>query len=240
MKNVFVIWKDVQDGMWHPIAKLTTNQESYQFGYTKGAKHKNFSPFPRMDNLNKTYHSNTLFSFFTNRLIPANRPEFKMMLDWSDINIEDYNELDLLGTSGGARNTDQFRIISEPEKTTNNEYKIKFFIHGIHYSSPESLKRIETLKENETLKFIYEESNPYDSKAILVSSLDETPIGYCPRYLNCDIRTLLKTPTETVHTLKVLKVNINAPSQFKVLCEFTTKWPDEFKTITADEYTLLA
>ncbi len=83
MKSVFVIWKDIVDGMWHPVAKLTRTSDGYRFNYTKGANHTNFIAFPRMNNLSQVYNSATLFSFFSNRLIPTNRPEFKKMLEWS-------------------------------------------------------------------------------------------------------------------------------------------------------------
>jgi hypothetical protein len=236
MKSVFVIWKDSEDGMWHPVAKLTRSDDGYRFNYTKGANHKNLIAFPRMENLTKVYHSTSLFSFFTNRLIPTNRPEFKKMLEWSDIDFIGYDELDLLGISGGARKTDEFRIIPEPEVTADGDYKIRFFVNGVRHLNPESSERVNQLEFGEELKFIYEDTNPYDCKAVLVSTKDNTPIGYCPKYFNCDVRTLLDTPELDAHSLTVVKTNLEAPSQFKVLCEFVTKWPQNFSPLVSEEY----
>jgi len=146
VKSVFVIWKDSTDHMWHPVAKLSRLDSGYRFNYTKGANSNNFIPFPRMEDLSKVYHSVSMFSFFSNRLIPTNRPEFKKMLEWSDIDLTDYDELDLLGVSGGARKTDEFRIISEPEVTRNGEYRIRFFISGVRYLSAESSNRLDALE----------------------------------------------------------------------------------------------
>jgi hypothetical protein len=237
MKNVFIIWKDIEDNMWHTVAKLTRLEEGgYRFNYTKGASNKNFITLPRMKNLAKVYNSTSIFSFFSNRLIPANRPESKKMLEWSGMDVKGYDELDLLGISGGARKTDEFRIVAEPKATGFNEYKIRFFVSGISHLSSDGLERVEKLKEGEVLKFVYEDTNTHDCKAILVSSIDEVPIGYCPKYFNCDIRSLLENSRLTNHSLTVVKMNIDAPNQFKVLCEFVTGWPENFIPLVSEEY----
>jgi hypothetical protein len=236
MKSVFVIWKDQQDGMWHPVAKLTRTKNGYRFNYTKGANHTNFIAFPRMDNIEVAYHSTSLFSFFANRLIPTNRPEFKKMLKWSSINIEDYDELDLLGISGGARKTDEFRIISEPEITSKGEYKVRFFISGISHLDENQKQTVENLDIDELLQLVYEDDNPYDNNAIIVSTKHNISIGYCPKYFNCDLRALLDNPELQEYSLTVVKVNHDAPSQFKVLCEFTSSWPKNFIPLVSSDY----
>lgn len=236
MKSVFVIWKDIEDGMWHPVAKLTRISDGYRFNYTKGANHKNFIAFPRMNDLAQVYHSTTLFSFFTNRLIPTNRPEFKKMLRWSDIDPTAYDELDLLGISGGARKTDEFRIIPEPEVTNDSRYAIRFFISGISHLGPENTKRVASLEDNEELRLVYENSNAYDCNAVLISTKDEITVGYCPKYFNCDIRALLEKPELTSYSLRVVKLNADAPAQYRVLCEFVTRWPNGFTPFVSEEY----
>ena len=236
MKSVFVIWKDIEDGMWYPVAKLTRLSSGYRFNYTKGANHNSFIAFPRMEDLTKVYHSASLFSFFSNRLIPVNRPEFKKMLDWSDIDINSYDELDLLGISGGERKTDDFRIITEPQITSKGEYKIRFFISGIAYLEEKNKSRIRTLDRNEQLKIEFENDNPHDMNAILISTQDNIKIGYCPKYFNCDLRALMEKPELQAHNLVVVKVNNDAPNQFKVLCEFSTMWPKNFIPLVSEDY----
>lgn len=238
MKSIFVIWRDSEDGMWHPVAKLSRSDTGYHFNYTKGSDHNNFIPFPRMGDLSKSYHSTSLFSFFSNRLIPTNRPEFKKMLEWSDINIDLYDEFDLLGISGGARKTDQYRIISQPEATNTGEFKLKFFSNGINYLDLQSIDKISTLKPNEPLLLEFDNTNEYDCNAVMMMTMepDKIKVGYCPKYFNCDIRSLLTNPKLSAHTIKVVKVNIDAPAQFRLLCEFTTKWPDNFIPMISDDY----
>lgn len=236
MKSVFVIWKDLQDGMWHPVAKLAHLEDGYRFNYTKGANHKNFEPLPRMSNVTKVYRSATLFSFFTNRLISTNRPEFKKMLEWSDLDVNNYDELDLLAVSGAARQTDNFRIISEPQITKYDQYKIRFFISEVRHLDDISAERVTRLKKGEELKLNYEDSNRHDCNAVLVTTKDNTSIGYCPKYFNIDIRSLLDNQHLKLHSLHVVKLNKNAPDQFKILCEFSTKWPKGFEPLMSKEY----
>ncbi|MCG6350460.1 HIRAN domain-containing protein [Vibrio fluvialis] len=238
MKSVFVTWKDINDGMWYPVAKLTRDHNGYRLSYTKGAEHANFIPFPRMSDMTKVYFSNDLFSFFQNRLLPKNRPEFRKMLNWSDMSIEEYDELDMLSISGGARKTDQFRITPLPDRTEDNKYVIKFFTNGVSHLPDHNLTRIALLETNEMLSFEYEDDNEFDSNAVLVTTVDDqkVKVGYCPKYLNSDIRELLGAPELTWHSLTVKKVNVDAPAQYRLLCEFTTKWPEGFVPCLSDEY----
>tara|TARA_Y100001968_G_scaffold328421_1_gene375529 strand:+ start:664 stop:1407 length:744 start_codon:yes stop_codon:yes gene_type:complete len=238
MKSVFVTWKNIDDGMWYPVAKLTRDLDGYRLNYTKGAKNENFIPFPRMTDRKKKYFSNRLFSFFQNRLLPKNRPEFRKMLDWSDMSIENYDELDMLSISGGERKTDQYRITPMPVMIRDNEYNISFFTSGVSHLPNESLGRIELLDKGEPLTFEYENDNKFDCNAVLVTTVDDqkTKVGYCPKYFNCDVRKLLGNPELTHYSLKVQKVNLDAPAQYRLLCEFTTKWPKGFIPFLSDDY----
>lgn len=238
MKSVFVIWKDITDGMWHPVAQLTRTEGIYRLNYTKGSNHPNFIPFPRMSNKTTSYVSSELFAFFKNRLLPMNHPEFRKMVYWSDLNLDTYDELDMLGISGGARKTDQYRIIPKPQVVSGNEYKLRFFTNGVSHLAEENTKRISELLVSEQLDFECEESNPHDFNAILVTTIDEEKIkvGYCPKYYNSDVKKLLETPELMEHHLTVVKTNLEAPAQFRLLCEFTTKWPDGFIPFTSEDY----
>lgn len=237
MKSVFVIWKDVKDGMWHTVAQLSRKGNIYQLNYTKGATHPNFTAFPRMTNKAKSYVSNTLFSFFQNRLLPLNRPEFKKMLDWSGLSIDSYDELEMLSISGGARKTDQYRIISKPQVTDGNEYKIRFFTSGISHLDSVSVDKIAKLKSGDILTFEIEENNKFDKNAVLITTIGEekVKVGYCPKYYNTDIRALLLTNLAK-DSLKVMKVNSDSPAHFRLLCELSMPWPDDFVPFNSFEY----
>ncbi|PWI34928.1 hypothetical protein DI392_01225 [Vibrio albus] len=238
MKSVFVAWKDIEDGMWHPMAKLTRDSGTYRFNYTQGSNHPNFIPFPRMGDRSKVYVSIALFAFFRNRLLPQNRPEFRKVLEWSNMTVESYDELEMLSVTGGARQTDEFRIIAQPEQTERNQFNIRFFINGIRHLPDKSIERISKLTTGDRLNFESKDDNQYDCNAVLATTVDEEKlkVGYCPRYFNCDIRSLMNNPELQGYELSVVKVNNDAPAQYRLLCEFSTKWPDGFMPMISEEY----
>ncbi len=238
MKSVFVIWKDIEDGMWYPVAKLTRDKGIYRFNYTQGSKHPNFISFPKMKDKTKVYVSNELFSFFQNRLLPQNRPEFRKMINWSGMTTDGYDELDMLSISGGARQTDEYRVIALPECSGVDEYKIRFFISGIRYLESFNLHRISDLIPGEKLLFEFEEDNEFDCNAVYATTSDSerVKIGYCPKYFNCDIRELLNNPALEEYKLTVVQVNNDAPPPYRLLCDFSTKWPENFVPLISNEY----
>lgn len=238
MKSVFVVWKYFQDGMWHPVAKLTRTEKLYRLNYTLGSNHPRFVPFPRMQDRSKIYTSKELFAFFRNRILPKSRPEFKKVLEWSDMDVESYDELELLGITGGARQTDQFRIIAQPQLTDTKNYKIKFFINGIRHLPDSGIERISRLENGDELMFHFENSNEHDCNAVFATTSDEeqTKVGYCPKYFNSDIRALMRDPNLKNYVLTVSKVNMDAPAPYKLLCEFVTTWPVGFLPQMSEEY----
>ncbi|MEZ9303995.1 hypothetical protein BCU93_17515 [Vibrio breoganii] len=237
MKSVFLIWKDINDGMWHPVAKLTRDDGVYRFNYTLGANHPNFNPLPRMEDKSKVYVSIELFAFFRNRLLPHNRPEFRKILSWSDMFKETYDELDMLSITGGARQTDEFRVIAQPQ-LLDDEYKIRFYISGISHLEDANVERVNKLGQGEKLQFEFEEDNIYDCNAVLATTVDEDKlkVGYCPRYFNCDIKALMKNKVLKGYELRVVKVNVEAPTPYRLLCEFSTKWPKGFMPLMSQDY----
>lgn len=224
--------------MWHPVAKLTTmDDDSYKLNYTNGAKHPRFVAFPRMTDLDKEYKSNTLFPFFKNRIMPERRPEYSSMLEWTGLENEDFDPLSLLAISGGARKTDNFRIISIPENQ-NGTYEFKFFVSGVRYLDLIEKSVIENLLPGQGLGYAHDDENKNDGDAIiLLNKKNSIKIGYYPRYLNKDFRKLenLNLFTSKI-SIFVVKVNIAAPEQYRLLCKMTTSWPDGFEPFRSLEY----
>ncbi|NAX64804.1 HIRAN domain-containing protein, partial [Vibrio sp. V32_P6A28T40] len=136
------------------------------------------------------------------------------------------------------RQTDQFRIIAQPQLTDKKNYKIKFFINGIRYLSDSSIERISRLESGDELRFHFEDCNEHDCNAVFASTSDEEQIkvGYCPKYFNSDIRTLMKDPNLKNYVLTVSKVNMDAPAPYKLLCEFVTTWPAGFLPQMSEDY----
>lgn len=244
MSSAFVIWQDPETTMWEPVAKLTESRGVYSFAYTQGALNKNFIPFPRMSILNKAYESTELFPFFQNRLIPERRPEYYIMLSWLDMLPGANDPLEILSASGGSKKTDNFRIIKVPQRSAQNEYRLKFFVSGIAYISDEAKRELLTLDSRTQLSCIIEEGNIADSNAIsIINPKTLHHLGYYPHYLNEDLiltnRMLNVAGNRLLTSMAVLKVNLSAPEQYRLLCESVTPWPDGFVPFQSEKYKLL-
>lgn len=240
MKSVFVLWQDTADTrMWYPVAKLTQKSElEYIFNYTKGAKHKNFTYFPSMEDKYKEYKSDKLFTFFKNRLIPESRPEHDSMFRWSGLSAESKDYLELLAISGGEKKTDHFRIVDIPKKN-NNYYSVKFFISSINYLTNDEKEFLKLINVGDELNYQFDNSNGVDSDATILLKENKVKVGYLPHYLCKDLKRLLSFENHQNIEFSVLRVNLDAPSQFKILCEMKTLWPDGFEPFNDESFFLV-
>ncbi|WP_131812235.1 HIRAN domain-containing protein [Pseudomonas putida] len=245
MSSAFVVWQDPGTTLWEPVAKLSEEGGFFKLAYTRGALNKRFSAFPRMDHMVKSYISTELFPFFQNRLIPERRPEYYSMLNWLDMVPGSSDPIDILSASGGSRKTDSFRIVKVPQKSPDGFYKLKFFVSGIRYVSDEAKIYITHLTKGERLECLVEPTNSADQNAIkLVRIKSCLHVGYYPSYLNEDLIRLNKACGSNLSSLvtdvRVVKVNLGAPEQYRLLCESVTPWPDGFVPFQTEKYELIA
>lgn len=237
MKSVFVMWQDLAGTrMWYPVAKLVQSSEnSYLFQYTKGANHKNFSFFPSMEDKSKIYKSDKLFTFFQNRLMPESRPEHDSMFEWSGLSVSSKDYLELLAISGGEKKTDHFRIVSLP-KNDDGFYRVKFFVSSINYLNPKEKENLKLIQTGDKLSYQFDKENPVDDEATILLKDFQLKVGYLPHYLCKDLKNLLEYVGPQDIDVEVKKVNLDAPAQFKVLCELKTKWPNKFEPFNYQEF----
>ena len=234
------MWQDsAVTRMWHPVAKLTQESEKkYLFNYTKGAEHQHFTFFPSMEEKTESYTSERLFTFFENRLIPESRPEHDSMFEWSGMSVDSKDYLELLAISGGEKKTDHFRIVNIP-KNEDGFYRIKFFVSSINYLTDEERKSLKSLKSQDKLQYQFDLENNIDTDATILLKEDEIKVGYLPHYLCKDLKNLLNYIEKEDIQISVIKVNPDAPAQFKVLCELKAPWPNNFNAFNDDEFTIL-
>ena len=225
MKKLFIAWKDEQEHKWLTVARLSyikdTDTSNYIFCYTRGAKEsKNFVPFGRFVNLERVYKSNTLFPLFENRILKSNRPEFKDLLTWLDLDQSSYDPLDILALTEGKRATDSLEIFPCPD-VKDGKLSINFFSHGLSHINNWSEANMMSLQPGSRVYLCPDPQNFKDANAILLRSDDPiTFVGYCPRYLAKFFNGILKTNLNSVEIV-VKKINLNAPNSYKVLCSMS-------------------
>jgi HIRAN domain len=246
MNTLFLAWQDPISHSWFPIGKLTYDGHRYCFGYIHGAlqaqQQANFKSLLAFPNLYESYSSIELFSLFANRLLNRSRPEYPEFIDWLNLTAESNGDpysidpITLLGRSGGKRVTDHLEVFPLPDLTTEGEYQIHFFTHGLRHFPADSQQRAAECTIGEELMLVHDMQNQHDPTALMLQTLDRYTLGFCPRYLAQDFFKLVcRTPQEV--KVVVEKVNLApTPLQFRLLCKLKTQWKQEFQPFSGIEY----
>ena len=232
MRNtVFISWKDPQVNFWYVIGRLSEGEDGYSFSYTKGVKKASrFVPFFGMPDLNKKYNSPNLFPVFANRLMKPSRSNFREYIEWLDLPADQADPLTILSRSEGRRTTDSFQIFRKPELNEEGSFSTVFFVHGLSHCDEDADRLVSNLKENDSLEIKYEENNPRDDTALLVSvDNPKKKIGYVPRYLSKNIVKLVKENTKLV-TVKVVREREDVPYHYRLLCSISGHVPWHLKS----------
>lgn len=242
-KALYVAWQNPKNRKWFTVGVLRRLNGAFEFRYTKGARlaGPEFIPFGRFRDLGERYVSSELFPLFTNRTLPESKAEYGSFLSWLGLSyskVVDPDPVEVLSRSGGLRATDSLEIFPLPEPNENGKVVLEFFVHGVRYVPPELHERIGRLREGERLFLMFDVQNPVDPKAVAIRTSDPPlMIGYCPRYLAHDLRQLLRRDDdEEVASLSVLRVNRDAPLQYRLLCRMTAIWYPEFRPCSGEEF----
>jgi HIRAN domain len=244
LKILFLAWQDSKSRLWFPIGRLTFDGEKYQFVYTQGAKEAvskcGFDPLLSFPRLNELYESTQLFPVFSNRLMPRSRPEYSDFVQWLNIPQHQDDPIAILARSGGQRATDTLAVFPCPEPDEEGRYHIHFFSHGLRHLPHCAIERINHFKPGDKLWLAHEFHNSYDPQALTLNTEDHYIVGYCPRYLNSEVFELLRqNPSLNPSLVEVRVERVNqspTPLQFRLLCNMTSQWSDEFRPFSKKEY----
>ena len=241
MKTLFVAWQDPSERHWYPVGRLSFNEVTYRFVYTKGAqKSNNFGPFMRMEDLNIQYESKELFPIFSNRLLSRARPEYKTLLSWVNVTDDKADPITMLAITGGTRGTDSLEVFPCPVPNAEGLYDVAFFCHGLSHLGESAIQRVNGINPKDRLFLMFDVQNTFDRLAIALRTADPaTIVGYCPRYLNDDFHRLVKEANESVK-VSVERVNLDAPLQMRLLCRLVSPWPRDFLPCSSELFEPLA
>ena len=251
MKTLFLAWQDPVGRSWYPIGRLTVNDKTYRFVYTRGARQaqeeSNFQPFPPFESLDQVYESDELFALFSNRVPSPSRPDYPSFVKSLNFKQDPDDPVALLARSGGRRETDAFEVFPRPDPDKNGEYHIPFLAHGLRHLPPASTERIARLRPGERLLLVHDFQNPYDPNALALRTnntceQDRYFVGFCPRYLLDDAFRLVQACFDSRSpVVSVERVNPPpAPSQLRLLCNLTACWPDNIRPFSSEPYQPIA
>lgn len=242
MNNELILsWKNPNNNRRIPIGRLNFKEGYYCFQYTKGAlNEKDFRPFESMQSLDKIYESKELFPLFKNRLLQKSRPEYQDYLKWLNIKTESMHPMEELALTCGIRATDSFELFSLPVMESG-DYVVRFFSRGIRHLAKSYNQRVEGLGKDRKLYLMRDIQNNLDGYALVLRT--DNPIelvGYCPSFYTKDFNSLIEKNEANNIFLRVVKNNLDAPSQLKLLCEFRTKWSDGFTPFDSEDFQVIA
>jgi hypothetical protein len=242
MTTLYVFWQNPESRRWFPIGILSrTPSGGFEFVYTKGARNASgFVPFGPMIDLSKRYRASDLFPVFANRMLSSKRPEYKRFIQWIAAEKHDNDPLVILSRTGGRRATDTLVVYPKPERNEKDEFDLLFLCHGISHLPKDAADRVCTLKEGDVLYPMLDIRNPHDPNAIALRTDDPAHlIGYVPRFFAKELRVCIEASRPGDARLSVVRVNPDAPLQLRLLCRFTSPWPNGFRPWDEPEYQAL-
>ncbi|CAK0739163.1 HIRAN domain-containing protein [Gammaproteobacteria bacterium] len=233
MKSLYIAWQDPDTRKWHTVGRLTYDGDLYRFVYTKGAEASpRFTYLGRMMDRNKAYLSRTLFPLFANRILTRSRPEYLDYVHWLGMK-EDAEPMQLLARSGGRRATDQLCVYPHPEPNAQGEMELLFFSNGLRYLDDAEIQAITHLQPGDELHLSPEDDNTHDHFALTLQTITPIKVGYCPRYLNRDLKRVKEdAPVKVV----VERINLASPLQFRLLCKVSFSSQENWALFDTEEH----
>ena len=243
-QSLYVAYRSgpAEAGHWGPVGMLERIEGGWRFRYTQGARTlPGFHPFYEFPKLDGVYRSVGLFPLFANRLMNPRRPEYQSWLNACGLDpAEPLDPVLILGITNGRRATDNVELFARPQPDSEGCYVNRFFVHGVRWMSSPADAAIAALRPGDPLAIMPDPMNPVDPDAVAVRPMEgefETIlIGYVPRYLAIDIACLMQKCRDQLRSLTVVRVNLDAPSQQRLLCELRTCWPSGFAPCHGDAY----
>jgi len=149
----------------------------------------------------------------------------------------DADAFDELFRSGGLRATDSIELVPLPVPTEDGMYEAYFFIRGIGHLPAATSDLTSSLSEGSRLFVMRDVQNEHDSTALLLRTGQPVSlVGYAPRYYSYDFTRLVEGAAAAQAIVEVVRVNLGAPSSYRVLCRMRAPWPSSFAPCQGPEY----
>jgi hypothetical protein len=243
---LFVAWQDAAQRRYHPVARLVRHRVAgipeYEFAYLNGAQEAQklgFQPFLAFPELGTIYRSDALFPFFSNRLVPRVRGDYREYVQRLGLQPDDPDDFAILARSGGIRATDSIELFPFPSYEQGIGYTMYFCVHSLRYINPIAHVRVDQLKPHEELNLMHDFQNPVDPDAMALRTADRVLVGYLPGYLLEDVGKL----QDGYYRVQVTVAQINpppAPLSQRVLCRMECCWPDNLAPFLSSIYQPIA
>jgi hypothetical protein len=244
MNTLFVAWQSPgPTRAWFPIGRLDAQDHDYVFQYTHGAlkarAEAGFSALLAFPELERRYEASELFPLFKNRVLHANRKDFAEYLRWLDLDPSDADPIEILGLTGGERQTDSLEVFPKLIKRPDGSVQARFFLHGLRHVAASAQQRAKALETGEALRVAIEVNNPATGFAIQFQTHDGHMIGWAPRYLVDDLCQGLLQSTDVRASVRRIN-SADAPLARQVLIELHCGVPESYEPMASSDYRVLS
>lgn len=170
------------------VGTLTFDGSRYTFDYDPTAKR----PLPGLP-LGGSYHSETLFPIFAERVIDPHRPERVETLEYLGLS-RGAGPFEILAVSGGGRTGDTYELTPLPQ---HGDVSLPFLVHGVRHLTAPERGVIDQLEPGDRLSLRLEPDNPADDRALLVTQ-DGGRLGYVPGPLLEYVHKIIQSDYELI------------------------------------------
>jgi hypothetical protein len=220
--ELIVAWQNPHTRAIAPVGLLSYVNGQYTFSYLKGASTVDcFRPLPGLPDFHQQYTAAHLFPIFAQRVMGAGRPDFARYLEVLRL-APDASPLDILGRSGGRREGDSLFLVQKPSIEDDGSSHAIFFVHGVRHIAGAS-ERIAMLTEGDELRLQPAPDNPVNTRALLVTATDSSPLGYVPDLLVDYVHKLFEVDAPKLFVLQ--RNDEDSPPNMRLLIECTGRVP---------------
>ena len=144
-------------------------------------------------------------------------------------------EFEALAKFGLIPGTDSILVYPEPQVSLGM-YRLEFFVHGIRHMHEHADLLCKDMNEGDRLLPLLDVQNPVDPNAIALRCTSNTILlGYAPAFYSADLRRILSDQQLAGGArIKIVRNNVDAPVQMRLLCRIEAAVPSTFRALDTD------
>lgn len=240
-RELYIAWQSRASRKWYTVGLLSysSSEKRYTFRYLRGALDardkdgfSGISAFPRFE---QAYNSDSLFSFFANRIVSSERPDYPDLI--AQVGLQPVGDarspkyiFDFLGRTRGWRATDSFEMFSPVSRDAEGIYRWEFFTRGLRYIRKEIQKLWTEESPSMPLRMLPDPHNKFDPTAVHILDRQQSPLGFVPGNYSSTIYELVAQAEPQSIELKILRHNkAEELHQKRFLLEMRVKMPADFE-----------
>jgi hypothetical protein len=204
-----------------PTGLLSASAAGFEFRYVLAfTSDPDQRPLLGFSDYTRVYRSPTLFPFFKQRVLEADRSDRAAFLRWLGL-PNDASDWEVLARGGGTRKGDRFELVAAPELTPTGGAAARVLARGLRFVGAEiGFDRLDAalagLAPGMRLQVNLDAKNVVNRAARRVLDAEGTPLGWIPDVL---LSHLAPTPSDPIN-VRVAQVNgADAPWHLRLLID---------------------